>query len=83
MENPKEESSVEVDFDAKVSGQVETDTTGKNVLIRDKDASDDTSELELLDELSIDDSESDDFDPYNSGSFDMSKSWPRKTHSGK
>ena len=86
MKNPKEESSVEVDFDAKVPGQVETDATGKNVLIRDKDASDDTSELRLLDESSPDDSESgefgesdesgesDEFDPYNSGSFDMSES---------
>jgi len=83
MENPKEESSVEVDFDAKVSGQIETDTTGKNVLIRDKDASDDTSELRLLDESSLDDSESDEFDPYNSGSFDMSKSWSWKSHSRK
>jgi hypothetical protein len=74
MENPKEESSVDVDFDAKVSGQVKTDASGKNVLIRDKDASDDTSELRLLDESSLSDSESDEFDPYNSGSFDMSKS---------
>ena len=47
MENAKEESGVEVDFDATVPGEVETDATGKNILIRDKDASDDTSELKL------------------------------------
>ena len=80
MENAKEESSVDVDFDATVPGEVETDATGKNILIRDNDASDDTSELRLLDESPPDDSESDEsgesdeFDPYNSGTFDMSKS---------
>jgi len=89
MENPKEESSVEVDFDAKVPGQVESDATGKNILIRDKDASDDTSELRLLDESSPDDGESDEsgesagVDPYNSGSFDMSKSRLSKSRSWK
>jgi hypothetical protein len=83
-ENAKEESSVDVDFDATVPGEVETDATGKNILIRDNDASDDTSELRLLDESSPDDSESnesgesDEFDPYNSGTFDMSKSRSRK-----
>jgi len=86
VENAEEETGVEVDFDATVPGQVETDATGKNVLIRDKDASDDTSELRLLEESSPDDSESDEpgesdepdesneYDPYNSGTFDMSKS---------
>lgn len=89
MENPKEESIVDVDFDAHVPGEVETDATGKNILIRDKDASDDTSELRLLEDSSPDDSESeesgesDEFDPYNSGSFDMSKSWLSKSRSRK
>ena len=87
MENAKEESIVEVDFDANVPGEVETDSTGKNTLIRDEDASDDTSELTLLEDSSPDDSESEESgksagdDPYNSGSFDMSKSW--KQSSGK
>ena len=95
MENAKEESSVEVDFDARVPGQVETDSTGKNILIRDKDVSDDTSKLRILDESSPDDSESDESresdesgeldgtDPYNSGIFDMPKSRSWKSRSRK
>jgi len=89
MENAKEEAGVEVDFDATVPGQVETDATGKNILIRDKDASDDTSELTLLEESTPDDSESDqpgesdEFDPYNSGSFDMTNSRLSKSRSWK
>ena len=89
MENPKEESSVEVDFDAKVPGEVETDATGKNILIRDNDARDDTSELRLLEDSSPDDSESEEtgesagVDPYNSGSFDMSEVRMLKSRSWK
>ena len=86
MENRKEKPIAEVDFDANVPGDVETDSTGKNILSRDPDASDDTSELRILDYSPPDDSDSDksgeseqsgeadEFDPYNSGSFDMSKS---------
>jgi len=79
LENAKEEPIVEVDFDANVPGEVETDDTGKNILIRDEDVSDDTSELTLLEESSPDDSESEEssdsagVDPYNSGSFDTSE----------
>ena len=89
MENAKEESIVEVDFDAKVPGEVETDATGKNILIRDNDARDDTSELRLLEDSSPDDSESEEtgessgLDPYNSGSFDMSEVRMLKSRSWK
>ena len=82
MEIAKQEASVEVDFNAKVGGQIETDTTGKNVLVRDEDAGFDTSELRLLDESPSED-ESNEFDPYNSGSFDMSKSPAWKSRSRK
>ena len=63
-----------------------TDSTGKNILIRDPDAIDDTSELRILDYSPPEDNDSDksgeseqsgeshDFDPYNSGTFDMSNS---------
>lgn len=86
MENRKVKLRVEFDFDANAPGDVETDSTGKNILIRDPDASDDTSELSILDYSPPDDSDSDksgesersgegdEFDSYNSGSFDMSKS---------
>ena len=78
-ENAKEEPIVEVDFDAHVPGEVETDDTGKNILIRDEDVSDDTSELRLLEDSLPDDSESKESgksagdDPYNSGNYDMSE----------
>ena len=81
--NPDVESSIEVDFDAKVPGQVQSDATGKNILIRDQDASDDTSALEILDELSLEDEEPDGVDPYNSGSFEMSESRAWKSRSRK
>ena len=98
QENAKEEPIVEVDFDANIPGEVETDSTGKNILIRDEDASDDTSELMLLEDSLPDDSELEDsdgaagVDPYNSGNFDASEirmlkhqAWRarRKSRSGK
>ena len=89
MGNAKEESSDDVAFDAKVPGRIESDETGKNVLIPNKYASDDTSALSILDESSPGDSESDESgesagdDPYNSGSFDMSKSRSWKSRSRK
>ena len=86
MEKRKGKPKAEVEFDAHLPGRVETDATGKHVLIRDPDASDDTSELRILDDSPPGDSDSkksdesnksdepDPYDPYNSGSFDMSKS---------
>ena len=80
MEKRKGKPKDEVEFDAHLKGRVETDSTGKHILIRDPDASDDTSELEILEYSPPDDSDSDksgeadEYDPYNSGSFDMSNS---------
>ena len=88
-ESAKEEPIVEVDFDANVPGEVETDDTGKNILRRDEDVSDDTSELRLLEESLPDDSESEESgesagaDPYNSGSFDVSENRRLKSRSWK
>ena len=79
LENAKEEPIVEVDFDANLPGEVETDDTGKNILIRDEDVIDDTSELRLLEDSLPDDSEPEEsgdaagVDPYNSGNFDVSE----------
>ncbi len=72
----KEEYSVEVAFDASVPGRDESDESGKDVLMPDIYGFDDTipqRHLRILDESSPDDSESTEFDPYNSGSFDTSK----------
>ena len=75
MENAKNEYSVEVAFDAELPGQVKSHELGKNVLIPDEYASDDTTqpELSILDESSPDASESTGFDPYDTGRFDTSK----------
>lgn len=79
LENAKEEPIVEVDFDANVPGEVETDDTGKNILVRDEGVIDDTSELKLLEDSLPDDSEPEEpgdaagDDPYNSGNFDVSE----------
>ena len=78
QESAKEEPFVEVDFDANVPGEVETDATGKNTLIRDEDIVDDTSELKLLEDSLPDGSEPEEsgdpgVDPYNSGTFDVSE----------
>jgi len=77
----EEEYSVEVAFDASVPGRVESDEPGKDVLMPDIYGFDDTipqRHLRILDESSPDDSESTGFDPYNSGSFETSKSRSRK-----
>ncbi len=86
MEKKKGKPAAEVEFDADLHGHIETDSTGKHILIRDPDASDDTSELEIIEYSPPDDSdanksdesqesdEPDPYDPYNSGSFDMSES---------
>lgn len=86
MEKRKGKPKDEVKFDADLHGHIETDSTGKHILIRDPDASDDTSELEIIEysppdnsdakesDDSQDSDEPDPYDPYNSGTFDMSKS---------
>ena len=78
-ENAKEEPIAEVEFDANVPGEVESDDTGKNILIRDEDVIDDTSELRLLEDSLPDDNDAEEsgdaagIDPYNSGNFDVSE----------
>ena len=86
MEKRKGKAKDEVEFDAHLPGRIETDSTGKHILIRDPDATDDTSELEIVEYSPPEDSdadksaesekadEPDPYDPYNSGSFDMSDS---------
>ena len=61
-------------------GGVESDEPGENVLIPDKYADDAITQpaLRILDKSSLDATESTGFDPYNSGSFETSKSRSRK-----
>ncbi len=61
-------------------GRAESDEPGENVLIPDKYADDAITQpaLRILDKSSLDATESTGFDPYNSGSFETSKSRSRK-----
>ena len=80
-ESAQEEYSVEVAFDASVPGGVESDEPEENVLILDKYTDDTITQrtLGILDESSLDPSESTGVDPYNSGSFDKSKGWKSRS----
>ena len=81
VENAKEEYSVEVALDAEVPDRVESHEPEENVLILDKYTDDTITQrtLGILDESSLDPSESTGFDPYNSGSFDKSKGWKSRS----
>ncbi len=72
-------AAVEVD---EPYSRVKSHEPGKNVLIPDKYVSNDTitqPALRILDGSSLGVSESTGFDPYNSGSFDTSKSWDSRS----
>ena len=84
-ENIKEDYSVnvEIGFDPEVSGRIESHGSEKNVLIRNRDASDDTTTqpmLKILSDSSLDANKSAGIDPYDTGCFDMSKTWGSRSH---
>jgi hypothetical protein len=61
-----------------LDGHIESIGPGKNVLVRDRLASDDTGTremLKLLDDSPLDSDEPMGIDPYNSGEFDRSRHW--------
>jgi hypothetical protein len=65
-------------FKTEFDGRIESVGPGKNVLVRDGYASDDTGTremLKLLDDSPLDPGEPVGIDPYNSGEFDRSKNW--------
>jgi len=79
--NLKKDYTVQASFDEDVLGRVESGGPGKNVLIRNKNATAETVsevDLKILDDAEPGSSDEAEYDPYNSGSFDMSKtSWSR------
>ena len=82
--NLKKDYTVQVSFDEDVLGRIESGGPGKNVLLRNEYASAETVtevDLEILDYAEPDSSDEEEFDPYNSGSFDTSKM--RKSRSRK
>ena len=72
-----------VNFDPNVHGRIESDETGKNVFVRDKDANDDISELRVLDDWQPLGGKSTGSDPYNTVTFDRSEFWKAKLTSRK
>ncbi len=77
-ENIQEDYTVEVGFDPEMSGQIENERPGKNVLIQDKKADqamETDQELSILSDSSLNANQSAGVDPYDTGCFDTSKMW--------
>ncbi len=71
-----------VDIDPHVIGRIEDGGPGKNVLIRNKYLREDTGThdtLRILDDSLLDTEEEEGFDPYNTGQFDRSRNWDKRT----
>ena len=71
-----------VDADEDLSSEIESNGPGKNVLIRNKFIREDTGThetLTILDDSLVDSGEETGLDPYNTGGFDRSKNWDRRT----
>jgi hypothetical protein len=71
-----------VDLDPHVDGRVEDNGPGKNVLIRNIYLREDTGThetLKILDDSIIDTEEEAGIDPYNTGQFDRSRNWDKRT----
>lgn len=70
-----------VDADEDLSGRIESNGPGKNVLIRNKYVREDTGThetLKILDDSLVDSGEESGIDPYNTGGFDRSKNWDKR-----
>ena len=70
-----------VDADEGLSGKIESNGPGKNVLIRNKYVREDTGThetLKILDDSIVDSGEETGIDPYNTGGFDRSKNWDKR-----
>ena len=70
-----------VPADEELSTAAESDSPGKNPLIRNKFFREDTGThetLKILDDSMVDSGEETGIDPYNTGGFDRSKNWDRR-----
>ena len=71
-----------VNFDAKIARHVEDSGSDKSVSVRNKYIREDSGThdtLTILDDSLIDNDEEAGFDPYNTGGFDRSKNWDKRT----
>ena len=70
-----------VELDPTLSGKVEDNGPGKNVLIRNKYVREETGtheSLTILDDSIVDSGEETGIDPYNTGGFDRSRNWDKR-----
>ena len=70
-----------VEVDTHVSGRIEDNGPGKNVLIRNRYVREDTGtheSLKILDDSVLDTGEESGIDPYNTGRFDRSRNWDKR-----
>ena len=78
---PKRQPEV-VNMEPRGASKIVSQGPGKNVLIRNKYRREDTGThetLKILDDSMLDSDEEQGFDPYNTGQFDRSKNWDRRT----
>lgn len=71
-----------VDIEPSISGRIEDGGPGKNVLVRSKYQREDTGThetLQIIDDDAIIEAQEDGIDPYNTGKFDRSKHWDKRT----
>ena len=71
-----------IDLDPQIEGTIEDNGPGKNVLIRNKYVREDTGThetLKILDDSMIDTEEEEGMDPYNTGRFDRSRNWDKRS----
>ena len=67
------EKKAAVEFDSEVRGEIESLGPGKNVLVRNRYAVEETGTHEML--AIVDDETESGIDPYNTGEFDRSRNW--------
>ena len=71
-----------VEFYTDLEGRIEDNGPGKNVLIRNKyvrEATGTHETLTILDDNAIDTNEETGIDPYNTGQFDRSRNWDKRS----
>lgn len=83
---PKKEKIPEIlgdfEYSAESPGRIDDGGPGKNVLIRSRYLREDSGThdtLKILDDSAAESEETAEFDPYNTGRFDRSKSWDAPT----
>lgn len=75
---PKRTQIEPVEYSGDIGGKIEEVGPGKNVLVRNKYVREDTGThetLKIIDDSLIEEEDDGGTDPYNTGRFDVSKSW--------